>query len=433
MFRKWSLVIPLATALVACGPITAPTPTVQPTTAPTTVVVEPTSGRATAVPPTTEPTVAAPTVAPTTAPTSAPAPVGVLPAPLYLLENGQIARLEVDGQTRTPITDEEPVAAEMLAIIEFAASPVDSSLAYVLQGIDGGNTLIVTDAEGQNRRVLLQNVPLSAPRWSPDGSALAVQMFPPFASGSPWQAGVYVVSVFSGEARLIIANDPVPADGASMAWGYAPEAWSPDGSKLLVNRFSLVAETCEAAVVAIDSGTLTTFQAPEDETPPLRVQCTSGAWDADSSGYYTVLRAPGLSPPVPGLYRADATTGMVNWVIPETDAQSRFHIVQSQSVGVDGKLYVLMAVTDTIPDITVNPNLVPPRVKPYRVEDDGTYTALSDEDYILYGTPLWASNSSGVLIPAQIENGNLAYTYVPFQGEPTALPLSPVISMAWGR
>jgi hypothetical protein len=433
MVRKLAFLLPFIALLAACGPTAAPVPTVQPTA----VVEQPTSAPPTTAPPTAVPTsapVSTPAVAPSAVsePVGEPVPAGVLPAPLYVLQNGQIYRLEVDGLTQTPITDEEPMADDMIAIVEFAVSPADGSLAYVVQGVDG-HTLVLSDAQGQNRRVLIEKAPLTAPRWSPDGSALAVQMMAYTGVETPWQSGVYAVSAISGEARLLIANDPVPPHGVGDAWGYAPEAWSPDGSKLLVGRFSLVAEMCESAVVAVDSGALTLFKTPEDETPPWRAQCRGGTWAADSSAIYTVVRGPGMSPPIPGLYRADATSGVMTFAIPENDAQSRFNIVQAQSVGADGVLRVLLAVTDKIPDITLDPNMPPTRVKPYRMEADGTLTAVREEDFILFGFSEWAPDDSGVLIPAQTDGGNLAYYFVPNEGEIVALPIEQAISVMWAR
>lgn len=105
-------------------------------------------------PSTTVPTTVAPTTAPATAPTAAgsptaaPAPAtspaatampaladAVLPAPLYVLDTGQIVRIERDGVTRRQITNEAPPAPDALAIVQFDASPVDGTLVYIVQGL----------------------------------------------------------------------------------------------------------------------------------------------------------------------------------------------------------------------------------------------------------------------------------------------------------
>src|SRR5215207_1316806 len=175
MVRRLLVVLALSSLLTACGLTTTPAPTVavqQPTVAPTTGA------------PTTAPTAQPPAV--TAAPTSRPAPVGALPAPLYVLEGGQVVRIDVDGTTKTTLTDERPFTPGALAITDLAVSPVDGALAYVLQGANG-NTLVMTDANGTNRRVLLENEPVATPRWSRDGSAVAVQIGQPSADDTLWK------------------------------------------------------------------------------------------------------------------------------------------------------------------------------------------------------------------------------------------------------
>jgi dipeptidyl aminopeptidase/acylaminoacyl peptidase len=72
---------------------------------------------------------------------------------------------------------------DMLAVINFDVSPVDGSLVYVVQGA-GGNLLVRADARGQQRTVLLNNVSVNNPRWSPDGNRIAVQIADPSDSSS---------------------------------------------------------------------------------------------------------------------------------------------------------------------------------------------------------------------------------------------------------
>jgi hypothetical protein len=93
MIRRLLVVLALGSLLTACGLATTPAPTVavqQPTAAPS------------AAAPTTAPTAQPPAV--TAAPTSEPIPTAALPAPLYVLEGGQVVRIDVDSTTKTTLT-----------------------------------------------------------------------------------------------------------------------------------------------------------------------------------------------------------------------------------------------------------------------------------------------------------------------------------------
>ena len=161
-------------------------------------------------------------------------PTGLLPAPLYFIDRAtqQIARLETDGVTVHPITDEpQPITA-------FDVSPLDGSLVYVTDNMlyqsdaDGGNRLLKVPGE----RPELQpkddwiNRQISAPYFSPDGRRIAFAL-----------NGVNLID--SGPAMrfaTILANSPYPdlndpkaLQGEPIRF-FWPRGWSPDGSHLLV-------------------------------------------------------------------------------------------------------------------------------------------------------------------------------------------------------
>jgi len=332
-----------------------------------------------------------------------------------------VVRIDVDGTTKTTLTDEQPFIPGALAITELAISPADGALAYVLQG-----------ANGANRRVLLENQPVATPRWSRDGSAVAVQVGQPSASDTPWTSAIWVFSAFSGEARQLIASDPAPSDGAGEAWIYAPEAWSPNGRKLLVARFSQMVELCDAAILDVVTGELTTLQAPAGAASPRRVQCVGGVWTADSSGVYVVLRGPSLSPPEPGLYPANAEDGTLLPAIAAQPATGQFALVQSQSLDSDGRFYALVALVERIPDPAAEPNASPPPASLYRVGQDGQLERLRPDSFGLFGSPIWAPGGAGVVLPTAANDGGVAYVYVPISGEVVRLQIEPTAGIAWG-
>ena len=149
----------------------------------------------------------------------------LLPHSLYFLANDnqgikQIYRMERDGRTTTQLTF-EPVN-----VWEYDVSPVDGSLAY-----ETDNQLVLVNADGSNRRVLAADAPnpdahgVYHPVFSPDGQTLAYA-----------HQGLNLYSVSTGLSSLVIQdqfNDI--GNGQRLAVEtYAPERYSPDGTKLLL-------------------------------------------------------------------------------------------------------------------------------------------------------------------------------------------------------
>jgi hypothetical protein len=166
----------------------------------------------------------APEVADTPAATPGTA-TSLLPQSLYFLGNdsqgiSQIYRMERDGKTKTQLTF-EPVN-----VWDYGVSPTDGSLAY-----ESNNQLVLVNADGSNRRVLVDGTPnpdtrgFYNPVFSPDGQTLAYA-----------HTGLNLYSVSAGVSSLVIAdqmNDP--GDGHVLpVETYTPESYSPDGTKLLV-------------------------------------------------------------------------------------------------------------------------------------------------------------------------------------------------------
>jgi hypothetical protein len=184
------------------------------------------SGTLTALAPTPGPLVT-PTEA-ATADTPTPEAPPVLPASLYILADHsgsyQVWRVGVDGATIDQITDE---AAD---VDGFDVSPADSTLAYV-----SGNQLILADADGGDRRVLVAGAELPAtpdnsywsqslgnPVWSPSGDRLAYSL-----------NGLNIYTVATGATANILANTLPTDDAPASIMLYFPSQFSPDGSQLL--------------------------------------------------------------------------------------------------------------------------------------------------------------------------------------------------------
>jgi len=120
----------------------------------------------------------------------------------------ELIRFDVDRRTATLIRR------------EWWASPCWSPDGRRLAFADSKSRLVVTDAKGDDARVLIREEFrfLKSPAWSPDGRRLA---FAASRDGKSW--AIYLANDDGGEARLV-------SDEAS---DLAMPAWSPDGSLIL--------------------------------------------------------------------------------------------------------------------------------------------------------------------------------------------------------
>jgi hypothetical protein len=426
---KLGLALAISGMLVGCGVATTtsqatPQPTVVATIAPTTIP--------TAVPtaPATEPT-----AIPTSEPTAASTVEALLPAPLYFIANipsepSHIVRLERDGKTRTPLLDEAP-AKDILTITEFDVSPADGSLVYIVQS-QNGNSLIKTGPDGQDRTVLLADVSVNTPRWSPDGKTIAVAVFQaPEATGS-LAGGVYLIPADSGEPQLLQANDTIadPANPSPDARGFAPKAWSPDGQQLLLGTFSLVVDIGGLAVKDLATGALMEMAAPDGLVPSEPI-----VWSPDGAKIYIGMHRPGYLAPVPGLWSADAATGKVQPYIVGEPEQGKFTLVRGVHPLKDGSTYAFLATTDKLPDPGVDDSVVWPRFTLNHILVDREHAEpLGDAPLQNPGdSVLWAADGSGAVIE-QFNPEGITLLWLPADGA-ELVPLAENLSTSgvrWG-
>jgi hypothetical protein len=295
----------------------------------------------------------------------------------------QIWRMDIDGKNLTQLTD------EAAPVTDFDVSRPDGRLIYV-----SDNDLVVADADGSNRVVLVDGPPKPAmdatdrinrevrqPRWSPDGTQIA------FGLG-----GVHVISASGGLSTTLVQSDPMPQPPDYQSEGpvqfYWPNSWSFDGSRVLA-EFAYFPEAGGLAVITVTDKTIVNLTSPEG------IVCCNPAWSADSSAVYIANSTPGMI--APGLWRADASTGQSTTLITGI-TKSEWQLVAYPRQASDGMLYYFFA-TQPMPGSENEPMPGYTPLAMYRSEADGVtgQTQLRTDAYVI-GDAAWAPDNSGALI-----------------------------------
>jgi hypothetical protein len=303
-------ILSLGLLLTACAPAFAPS---------TLVPVE------TAVALTLQAIAAAATPAPSETP--APLPTAVpdaLPRDLFFRNkdaagNWQIFRLDSDGHTVQQVT------FEPLNVDAYDISPVDGSVAFATN-----NQLYLVDAAGAGRRMLIDGGvveldnpwvnSLSAPLWSPDGQTLA------YGHG-----GLNFINPLTGAVNKVLQNQIDSTPGFPLVKEiYAPNAYSADGGKLLIDIGYYEGGTY--GIYLPPNNALVRFQRPDGA-----IVCCYTDWIPDGSGVY--ISSPVLGMHESGLYHADAATGTVSTLLPGAAPDGTYNFAQAAQVGADNQLY----------------------------------------------------------------------------------------------
>jgi hypothetical protein len=376
----------------------------------------------TALVPTVEGNVTATAATPETTNTPANVPggtAGPLPHSLYYLApdssgNTQVFRLETDGTTQHPVT------SESTAVGNYDVSPADGSVAYVVS-----NQLVLVNADGSNRRMLVDggavdpNNPfmnaISNPVFSPDGQTLAFGY-----------QGLQMYYLSEGRKDLLIENQVDDAGGGLKVPRelYAPQRYSPDGTKLLINLSyyeggsSAIYYPATKALVRLEGG------------EGALICCDDTEWSSDSSSVYAASSTMGMFEP--GLWKVDAATGEVTTLIPGSAGDDNYNAAKEAYLAPDGQLYYFFGTVNS-PEAMFS--RAPLQI--VRSEADGVTgrTVLMPDTFDLLNEALWAPDASFAIVAISsaqevFQGGRAEVVYL--DGKPNVVLVPFAQQMKWG-
>ena len=317
--------------------------------------------------------------APTVVPES---PTILLPHRLYFLSNDsqsilQVFRLERDGRTKTQVT------FEPARVWDYTVSPADGSIAYEVN-----RQLVLVNADGSNRRILVQDTPVPEgrgfyrPVFSPDGKTLA------YAHGG---LNLYDVST---EASNLVLTDRLTDNGSGQLLPvetYSPESYSPDGTKLLValGHWEVMPSH---AVYYPGTHALVRYAEVKDY-----IYCCSfhggPSWTSDSSSFYGVASVHDTTYQSGELWRVDAVNGMVTRMLSVSNGT--LNLPSEPYLAPNGQLYFFFGSYRTDSGYYDAPvlNLV-------RAAPDGVTgrSVIRNENFRMMDEALWAPDASFVIV-----------------------------------
>jgi hypothetical protein len=154
-----------------------------------------------------------------------PAPIGTSPHPILPKENGLLAF--ADGSSLFTISPEGGEASRIRGIPggvwHVAWSPDGTQIAVAIFPLDNGpRELWVADADGSNATKLTEADNVSEPAWSPDGSSIV------FAADDADGSSIHVIGADGSDDRVIgeVLHGP----------DYFSAAFSPDGTQILFDK-----------------------------------------------------------------------------------------------------------------------------------------------------------------------------------------------------
>ena len=314
------------------------------------------------------------------APTSVPeSTTNLLPQRLYFLSHDsqsilQVFRLERDGRTKTQLT------FEPTQVWDYTVSPADGNLAYEVN-----SQLVLVNADGSNRRTLIQGAPNAQgrgfykPVFSPDGKRLA------YARG-----GLNVYDLASGVNAFVLEDHPL--EGSLPPETYAPASFSPDGTKLLLTIGHPPDSPFTAALYTLAANVLSQFAGSNEGLTCCNFY--GGAqWTADSSSFYSVASQVDSAYKFGELWRVEAASAAVTTML--TPQNQTINLPEEPYLAPDGQLYFFLGTYSVDSGFFDAPALALVRSAPDGVTGR---TVLRNENFVLMNEALWAPDASFVIV-----------------------------------
>lgn len=305
------------------------------------------------------------------APEAVTAPAVLLPHSLYFLGKdnqsiNQIYRLERDGKTKVQLTF-EPANVD-----DYDISPADGSIVYVTE-----DQLVWIDANGSNRRLFVDGG--GHPVFSPDGKRLA------FARG-----GLYFYDLSAGTNTLVFEDHPL--EGPLPPETYAPDRFSPDGTKLLVTIGHPPDSPSTAAIYTPATNVLAQFGG-ENQALTCCNFYGGAEWTLDSSSFYSVASQVDSAYKFGELWRVDTTSAAVTTML--TPENQTINLPKEPYLAPDGLLYFFIGSYDIESGFFDAPVLQLVRSAPNGVTGR---TFLRSENFVMMNEALWAPDASFVIV-----------------------------------
>lgn len=334
-------------------------------------------------------------------------PSDLLPHSLYYVAaagvNGsQLFRMERDGRTVTQLT------SEPAPTYDYDVSPRDESVVYV-----ANNQLILINADGSDRRVLVDGGPLDpnnpvetnlhALAFSPDGGMIAYAYH-----------GVNLFDLATGVSSPLLQDV-----------NYRPRAFSPDGTKILMTISVPNSDATHDVLYDLATSSTIIFTSPDGSF----FCCGRETWSQDSLSLYAANQTMGMLPS--GLWRVDTANGNIATLLPSDAGNGKFNLASEPYLASDGQLYYFYLNGS---DAEGYSGIAPLQI--VRSAPDGVTgrTVLRPETFEALAEALWATDGSLVVTAKRSDtDGGLELYYTDVaKGMISLLASGGAWHMKWG-